>query len=294
MAAPFLLLTRAIFVIMKWLTALFLPALINSSDVFSQPLPPGSTAASITEIMYDLPGSDESLEFIELHNTSTEFERNLSYYFFTSGIEFTFPGGFIIPGDAYVLLVKDSIAFYNAYGISGWQYEGDLDDAGEPIVLRNNFNQVADSVNYRSTAPWPALAAGQGHSLTFCVNDTLGNSGPFYWTTSNTATGLTVNDAPIFADPGSACSEPNSILETTREPSVIFPNPTNGSFVVQWSKTQDVQSVAVSDLLGRVITNRQVAVGNTTMNFEVNLPSGVYSVRLNGPRSQAVERLVVR
>jgi len=294
MAAPFLLLTRAIFVIMKWLFALFLPTLVNSSAVFSQPLPPGSTAAAITEIMYDLPGSDESLEFIELHNTSTEFERNLSYYFFSSGIEFTFPGGFIIPGDAYVLLVKDSIAFYNAYGISGWQYEGDLDDAGEPIVLRNNFNQVADSVNFRSTAPWPSLAAGHGHSLTFCENDTLGNSGPFYWTTSNTATGLTIDGVPIFADPGNACSEPNSISEVNHRATVIFPNPTNGSFVVQWSKTQDVQCIEVSDLLGRVASKRNVATGSTTINFEMNLPAGVYSVHLNGPRSHAVERLVVR
>jgi hypothetical protein len=279
---------------MKGLIFLFLLCLLSMPGVFAQPLPPGSTAASITEILYDVPGSDESLEFIELHNTSTEFERNLSYYTFTSGIEFTFPSSFIIPGDAYVLLVKDSIAFFDAFGISGWQYEGDLDDNGEILVLRNNFNQVADSVNYRSTAPWPLLAAGQGHSLTFCVNDTLGNSTPFYWTTSNTATGLVLNGTPLFADPGSACSEPNSVDEKGTDRAVIYPNPTEGAFTVRWPSEDDLHTMEVFDLVGKVVAKWPIPHGTTSFRFTEVLPASVYAVRLIGHNMQRVEPLVVR
>ena len=73
----------------------------------------------ITEILYHPPASASTLEFIELHNETPD-PMDITGYYFTAGIDFTFtertildPGGYIVVC-ADVQRVKDVYSITNA------------------------------------------------------------------------------------------------------------------------------------------------------------------------------------
>ena len=69
-------------------------------------LPFGSTASSevmINEIFYNSPNDLETLEFVELHNSSDE-AVDLSGWSFDKGIKFKFSDGSTIRGRGYLVL----------------------------------------------------------------------------------------------------------------------------------------------------------------------------------------------
>lgn len=259
--------------------------------VKAQPVPPGAPAVNITEIMYDLPGSNESLEFIELRNPSDTNERSLSGYTFTQGIEFSFPFGFIVQPHEFVLVAKDSVAFENAFGVSAFQwFSGDLDDSGETIILKNNFNQVTDSVVYSSSGPWPSAAAGNGASLVLC-NDTLPNGGPTNWTAASNNTGIVVNGTEIHANPGMECSVDNAIRETTSELFNLYPNPSTGAFFISTKLPNSL--LEVFSATGELVESRQIQHASQGIRIATNLAEGIYLVRLSCGAQSSDRRLVV-
>ena len=101
----------------------------------------------VTELMYH-PAAPVSLsdtndadnfEYIELKNIGSN-TLNLAGFSFTNGIDFTFPtnlNSIVAPG-GYVLVVKDTLAFFFRYGaaanIAG-QYGGNFDNNGERVTL---------------------------------------------------------------------------------------------------------------------------------------------------------------
>jgi len=123
----------------------------------------------ITEIMYhpQAPAGIEepNEEFIELTNIGTE-TINLNLVRFTNGIDFTFPGIELVPGD-YVVVVQDRDAFDARYGtdifIAG-QYSGRLNNAGERIELEDAIGRTILDFCYRDG--WRSLSDGEGFSLT--------------------------------------------------------------------------------------------------------------------------------
>jgi PKD repeat protein len=102
----------------------------------------------------------------------------------------------------------------NTFGITCPQWSsGFLDDAGEPIVLKDGIGQVKDSVYYLPTAPWPTSANNGGPSLTFC-NTTLDNALGENWSASANQVAVNGLAQPIYASPGAMCSSGAKIVIT--------------------------------------------------------------------------------
>jgi hypothetical protein len=134
----------------------------------------------ITEIMYhplESPSVDPNAEFIELKNIGSEM-INLGWAQFTKGITFTFPDVNLASGQ-YIVVVKDVNVFTAEYGsginIAG-QYSGNLDNAGEKILLEDATGQTIHNFNYSDS--WFSITDGGGFSLT--IRD-ANNTDPNSW-----------------------------------------------------------------------------------------------------------------
>ncbi|MCB0805124.1 MAG: lamin tail domain-containing protein [Bacteroidales bacterium] len=167
-----------------------------------------NSALVITEIMYNPPelGLD-SLEFIEIYNNGSAPE-NLGGYYFSQGVNFTFPAVTLNPGE-FVLTAINAAAFYNTFGMNAYQWTSDgLNNSGELILLKDNFGKTIDSVWYEDGLPWPAGTDGQGASLMLC-DPGSDNSLPAAWTASTNFVTNNQMGNPVYASPGfSECSFP--------------------------------------------------------------------------------------
>ncbi|MBU2650380.1 MAG: lamin tail domain-containing protein, partial [Bacteroidetes bacterium] len=176
-----------------------------SDNVFAIVEPYIPAQIVITEIMYNPPESNvDSLEFIELLNNDTQ-AVNLLDYSFAEGVTFTFPDVILNPGDYFVVCV-DSMAFYNMFGMSAWQWTGGaLSNSGEDIILVDANGMLVDSVNYDDALPWDTIADGYGPSLTFC-NPNLNNALAENWSASTEFAGVNAVGDSIFATPFAGCN----------------------------------------------------------------------------------------
>ncbi|BDS10243.1 lamin tail domain-containing protein [Aureispira anguillae] len=157
----------------------------------------------INEVLYNIPGSGENEEFIELHNMGAA-AVNLQNYTFTQGVTHTFNSG-TIPAGGYFVIASDSAAFHASFGVAPdavWT-SGGLSNGGEDITIYDGAGTLIDSVDYETSAPWPADAAGQGRSLQLCDPVTDNNLGT-NWGTSNIANGVngTTGTDSLYATPG--------------------------------------------------------------------------------------------
>jgi hypothetical protein len=129
----------------------------------------------LTEIMYN-PTGGSIYEFIELQNIGA-VPLDLGGMFFSEGIEFTFNAGtFLAPGARLVLANgTDPNAFASRYpGVTPRGYfNGNLNNAGERLTLRDVNGRITVSVNFRDNNGWPTPADGAGYSLE--LMDPLGN-----------------------------------------------------------------------------------------------------------------------
>ncbi len=161
-------------------------------------------ALVITEIMYNPPeqGSD-SLEFIEIYNNDIE-PVNLEGFYFSKGVDFTFPDTSIAPGQ-YMLIAYDSQAILNTFGVSALQWmSGALSNGGEEIELNDPWGVTQDYVNYDSEEPWPLPCDGQGPSLTLCYPDE-DNTLPENWNPSTEFAAVNLAGDTIWATPLAGC-----------------------------------------------------------------------------------------
>ncbi|MBW6460489.1 MAG: lamin tail domain-containing protein [Bacteroidales bacterium] len=158
----------------------------------------------ITEIMYNPPESGtDSLEFVELYNYDN-VSIDLTGYYFSDGITYTFPSIVLNPGE-YFLIAVDSVKFQNFYGMPAYQFGGALSNNGELLLLRNSYGMVVDSVWYDDVDPWPTAPDGFGPSLTFCdpgLDNALGEN----WSVSIEFVGLNANGDTIWASPNAGCA----------------------------------------------------------------------------------------
>lgn len=160
----------------------------------------------INEIMYNVPGSGEDQEYIELYNVGATSVA-LNNYTFSQGVTYTFPSSpavTLAPGDYYVL-TRDSAGFAGAFGFSAdavWT-SGGLSNNGEDIVLLDTTGAIVDSVDYDDVAPWPTDADGNGHALQLCDPNT-DNTLATNWGISNNFIGLNPASAvdSLFGTPG--------------------------------------------------------------------------------------------
>ena len=245
----------------------------------------------ITEIMYNPPESgSDSLEFLELYNNDI-VDIDLEGFYFSEGVEFSFPDIIIESGD-YIVLAADTVAFHSVFGVSAFQWDdGVLNNDGEDIELRDRFGIIQDYVNYDNEFPWPVKPNGDGPSLTFC-NPELDNSLGENWSASVEFVSINSAGDSIFATPGAGCLN-ISIDDLVKDGNLmIFPNPNNGQFTIK------------SDLVGAdyeiySIIGEPILFGRLfSMNEVIMLPeikSGIYFIRFVNPAKNvnSVKKLVI-
>jgi hypothetical protein len=122
------------------------------------------------ELAAGISDADE-FEYLELENISDAATLDLSRVKFIEGVQFDFANASITslaPGER-LLLVKNDLAFPVRYGaglsVAG-QYSGQLDNAGETLVVVDENNAVIQSFTYDDNgAGWHPTTDGPGYSL---------------------------------------------------------------------------------------------------------------------------------
>jgi len=120
----------------------------------------------MTEIMYDVPGTDSGREWVEVRNGGQDavdlsawklFEANVSHKITAMGVSQVAPGGYAIIADSPEKFMSDNPNFSGPLFDSAFSLSSD----GEALVLRDAVGADADSVSYD-----PMIGAkGDGMSL---------------------------------------------------------------------------------------------------------------------------------
>ncbi len=129
------------------------------------------------EVMYNHPDDDE-LEFIEFENQGAA-RLDLDGAQFTNGITFTFERIVLEPGERFIL-AKNQFEFESAYpesmGTIVGDYDGQLSNKGEKLVLIAFNGAVLLDFEYSDGGGWPGRADGGGSSLQLEEGETDINS----------------------------------------------------------------------------------------------------------------------
>ncbi len=163
-----------------WMTTVPTPGSPNQSAL----------SVHISAVMYHPAGGNESLEYIQLENStanSVGFETSAGSWRLDGGVSFTFPAGSSLPaGEKLWLVPFDPVAdpsqlalFSSTYGLISAQetflgpYQGQLADGGARVALERPQESddpldpfaiswiVVDELYYFNQAPWPVGVAGQ-------------------------------------------------------------------------------------------------------------------------------------
>ncbi len=155
-------------------------------------------AIVINEIHYNPDVKTEPAEFIELYNTGPN-TVNLGGWFFSEGINYTFPATNVAPG-GFVVVAQNPAFLQTKFGVAGvlgpFNTNGSsgLASRGEKITLRNAANQIQDEVDFALGFPWPtvgdALVAGSGKSIEL-INPSLDNDLAGSWRVAGSGAGGT-------------------------------------------------------------------------------------------------------
>lgn len=137
------------------------------------------------EIMYNVPGSDDGLEWIELYN-QMGVDMDLSGWSITDGVRYTFPDGTILKGGEYLVVASDPVALRASAGVQDafGPFDGGLANGGETLHLRNHADRLMDELDYNDRDPWPTGPDGSAASLAKIRPDDS-TAPPEHWTTSD-------------------------------------------------------------------------------------------------------------
>jgi hypothetical protein len=168
----------------NWVSAAPTPLAVNAVSVCPSPSPPPPRVA-ISEIYYHpLDDEDETLEYVELTNTTDE-TVDLDGYSFTDGFEFVFPAGTSLGAGEIVVVCRDQSAVRDAFGIDNTvgDFVGFLSNDGERVTLVDDRGDLVDSARYRDHGDWDVSADGYGFSLEKIALDALSDD-PASWSGS--------------------------------------------------------------------------------------------------------------
>ncbi|MDB4808557.1 lamin tail domain-containing protein [Verrucomicrobiales bacterium] len=118
------------------------------------------TVVTFNEIHYH-PDEAADPEWIELHNQMS-MRVDLSGWRLSGGIDFDFPEGTVIPSKGYLIVQGPGLPLPLSVG----PFDGQLDNAGESLTLRDRNDRVMDRLDYGDAAPWPIGPDGSGMTLT--------------------------------------------------------------------------------------------------------------------------------
>ncbi len=148
----------------------------------------------ITELMYNPPGGSD-YEFIEVKNVG-DATMNLSNAYI-DGIDYRFPLGTSLSPGAFIVLIRDFLAFREMQPEADFHgfYSGKLANEGETITLLDAQGDVISSVSYGIANGWPLSANGGGDSLVL-VDLSSDPDDPRSWRASHLLYGSPGRDEP--------------------------------------------------------------------------------------------------
>jgi len=126
------------------------------------------TGMVISEIMHAPPPRDDDrvLEYIELYNSEL-LPQDLGGWRLAGAIDYVFPRGTTLAPQAFLVVARSAAdvgAVYGTGNVAG-DYVGSLATDEGVVQLIHRNGAVLLEAAYASSAPWPAAAAGAGHSL---------------------------------------------------------------------------------------------------------------------------------
>lgn len=178
----------------------------------------------ITEVMYNDPSVEDTLEFIEVYNNGIT-AAIVGGFRLDNAVNHIFASVTIPPGGFY-LVARDAISAENFYGIPFNDYSGQLSDNNETILLVNAEGVLLDEVNYNDNVPWPSAADGFGPSMELASAD-LDNDIGSNWVASTNGLGF-INGFPLSATPGELAGVVLPVVQfdngtlTVNEPDGVF------------------------------------------------------------------------
>lgn len=248
----------------------------------------GFDPLKITEIHYhpldegDIDDNDNNYEFIEFKNIGSG-TLDISGFYFSDGIQYTFPDNTQIQSDQFIVLAADINSFEQRYDfIPFGEYSGQLANGGERISLNTILNDTLISLDFGDDYPWPRSADGEGFSMISSKATPYENpDDPKYWVTSGEIHGSPgENDlyVPVIIDENQISQ--NISLHYN------YPNPFNSvtDIVYQLSQRSYV-NLKIYNVLGQQVSTLVDAyqnAGRHRASFDAAyLATGIYFYRLS-------------
>jgi hypothetical protein len=204
----------------------------------------------ITEIHYHPVNQNEIkdsvFEFIELKNTGTS-TLYLEGMQFTEGIRYRFPSESYLRPQEFVVLASNSRYFYDLYNFMPFdQYNGQLDNGGEEIVLLSPDKDTICALTYDDENGWPLSPDGEGKSLVpIEMNPTDDQKLPTFWRASYCNGGSPGGD-DIYSS-GRSASEIIKVYQN-------YPNPFSGTTTIPYQlHSGALVKIIVFNLSGRLV-----------------------------------------
>jgi len=247
----------------------------------------------ITEIMYNDPGGEDSLEFVELLYLGTTTAQ-LGGYTFSEGVDFTFPTMTVEPNE-YIVISKLPNFIQEFFGVSSMPFDGGLRNSGENIEIKNTMGDVIDIVDYEDAEPWPIEADGSGFSLNLC-DEMADNSDVVNWSIATDADLSGVyQGVDIYASPGRrGCLVVDNIETLDGTLIDLFPNPANEHLFVQIEGNKDWE-LSIFNLVGQELLKQEIISSRQQLDVG-HLEAGIYFVHFQSKTTNEyhVERAVIR
>jgi hypothetical protein len=243
----------------------------------------------LTEINYNSSDENDSDDWIELHNTTSD-GLDLSNWKFRDGNDnlYVIPSGTTLEAGEYLVLARSTENFSSAYPVTE-NYIGSteisLGNDGDRIKIYDAENQLRISMQYKANSPWNYLANGLGYTLEF----TESSNEPCLY--NNWFAGCEGGSPARSYD--AACAplvSVNNVKATST--AAIYPNPAIGMIYLDNSNDQ-WNAIRIFDMHGSLILNEQLN-DNSLWQFDVSsLATGIYMVQLSAENEHDVIRLVV-
>ena len=224
-----------------------------------------------------IPGQD--LEFIEFKNTGSS-ALNLSGLVLDSAVYYAFPENQILgPKQFYVVASKPS-KFYDYYGlIASGNFDGNLSNAGEEILLTTSSDQEILRFLYNDMLPWPIHADGAGYSLVSVLYDPNGDPGhPSYWRASTYIGGSPFRNDPWPVQVTDLISSETDIA--------VYPNPASEYLFICISKLedQDLMDIQLLSMNGVLIHQAEIANNMAIDLRNLNMTNGLYLLKIRSDK----------
>ena len=209
------------------------------------------------------------LEFIEITNNGNQTVDLTGVYFRELGVTYSFPVGSSLEPQEAIMLCSDSLVFKECYGGTPFdQFERNLSNKSEYLVLVDAWGNVIDEVRYFDSDPWPEDADGKGAYLQL-IDLNLDNNLPESWTVGFDIT--SVSEIGEFS---------------------IYPNPAKGSIRIDTglglSLIQTKTDYRITNIMGQVLMTGMIC-GESKQIDVSQLSVGLYFITVG----EITQKLVI-